>query len=115
MIDIQCVVAAKALLGEGTYWDCRAQCLWWVDIYAQAIHRYEPGTGRTQSFATPQRPGCLAVRDSGGLVLAMGNGFHFFDPETGEFQCTIKAETDLPDTRMNDGKTDRQGRFWSGT
>lgn len=115
MNHVQCVVEAKALLGEGTCWDSRAQCLWWLDIYAQALHRYDPSTGRTQTFATPQRPGCLAVRDRGGLVLAMGKGFHFFDPSTGEFQVIADAEGDTPETRMNDGKTDRQGRFWSGT
>jgi L-arabinonolactonase len=114
MIDIQCVVQAKAQLGEGTCWDARAQCLWWVDIYAQAIHRYEPRSGRTQTFATAGRPGCLAVRERGGLVLAMGNGFHFFDPSKGQFECIVEAQSN-PDTRMNDGKTDRQGRFWAGT
>jgi len=115
MIDIRCVVEAQALLGEGTCWDGAAQCLWWLDIFGQALHRYEPATGRTQTFPTPVRPGCLAVRDRGGLILAMGDGFHFFDPSTRVFQPIVDAEADLPDTRMNDGKTDRQGRFWSGT
>lgn len=115
MIDIQCVVDAKAQLGEGTCWDPHAQCLWWLDIYGQTIHRFEPRTGQTYTFATPQRPGCLAVRDRGGLILAMGDGFHFFDPSSGQFQAIVNAEADLPETRMNDGKTDRQGRFWSGT
>src|SRR6266478_1081785 len=101
MIDVQCVVEAKALLGEGTCWDPRAQCLWWLDIYAQRIHRYEPATGRTQTFSTPQRPGCLAVRDRGGLILAMGDGFHFFNPLSRAFQRIVDAEADFPDTRMN--------------
>lgn len=114
-MDIQCVVQAKAGLGEGPCWDPKAQCLWWLDIFGHAIHRYEPGTGRTQSFATPQRPGCLGVRAKGGLVLAMGKGFHFFDPLSGEFQCMVTVEPDAADVRMNDGKSDRQGRFWSGT
>jgi sugar lactone lactonase YvrE len=115
MTDIQCVVEAKALLGESTCWDARAQCLWWVDIFAQAIHRYEPAIGRTQMYATAQRPGSLAVRSEGSLVLAMGAGFHFFDPASGEFRHLVDAETSFADTRMNDGKTDRQGRFWAGT
>lgn len=114
-MDIQCVVAAKALLGEGTCWDPRAQKLWWLDIYAKTIYCYEPATGLTQSFSTPQVPGCLAVREKGGLVLAMGDGFHTFDPHTGNFQHIVDAEAQMPETRMNDGKTDRQGRFWSGT
>jgi L-arabinonolactonase len=115
MTGIQCVVDAQALLGEATCWDPKAQCLWWLDIYSKAIHRYEPTTGGTRTFATPQTPGCLAVREKGGLILAMGDGFHFFDPITGQFQSIVNAEAEIPETRMNDGKTDRQGRFWSGT
>jgi len=113
--DIRCVVDAKALLGEGTLWDPAAQCLWWIDIWSNEIHRYEPSSGQTQSFATPRPPGCLRIRESGGLVVAMGDGFHFFDPMSGKFQHIVDAEPNLPETRMNDGKTDRQGRFWSGT
>jgi sugar lactone lactonase YvrE len=46
----------------------------------------------------------------------MGGGFHFFNPSTEEFQCIVYAEVDdRSDIRMNDGKTDRQGRFWAGT
>jgi len=115
MTDIQCVLEAKAQLGEGPCWDPKALCLWWLDIYAKAIHRYDPATGQAQSFATPQTPGCLAVRETSGLVLAMADGFYFFDPTTGGFQHIVDVEANIPDTRMNDGKADRQGRFWSGT
>src|ERR1043165_3314185 len=115
MTDVQCVVDAKALLGEGTCWDPLAQCLWWLDIYAQAIFCYEPAAARSRTFDTPKRPGCLAVREKGGLVVAMGNGFYFFSPSNAQFESIAHVEADLTDTRMNDGKTDRQGRFWSGT
>jgi sugar lactone lactonase YvrE len=116
MPEIQCAVDAKALLGEGTCWDPREQCLWWLDIFGLAIHRYEPTTGRTRSFRTPGRPGCLAVRQrGGGLVVAMGDGFHAFDPLSCQFQSIVDVEADIPQTRMNDGRTDRQGRFWSGS
>lgn len=115
MTDIQCVVDAKAQLGEGVCWDPEAQCLWWLDIFAQAIHWYEPKTGQTKTISTPLRPGCLAVRRRGGLVLAMGDGFYIVDPSRGHFESIANVEADIPETRMNDGKTDRQGRFWSGT
>jgi sugar lactone lactonase YvrE len=115
MIEIRCVVDAKALLGEGTYWDPRAKVLWWVDIWAPAIHRYDPAAGRDDVFPTPEYLGCLAVREKGGLVVSMVSGFFFFDPATGQFQPITDPEAALADTRFNDGKTDRQGRFWSGT
>jgi len=115
MIDISCVVDARAKLGEGTVWDGAAGALWWVDILSKRIHRYTPATGENKTWETPECPGCLGLRAQGGLVLAMANGFHFFDPETGSFQAIADPESHVPETRFNDGKVDRQGRFWSGT
>ena len=115
MVAIRCIVDAKAQLGESTYWDPVAGVLWWIDIYGPTIHRTDPATGRNETFTAPEYLGCLAVRDAGGLVVSMKSGFHFFDPATGEFTPIHDPEAHLPDTRFNDGKTDRQGRFWSGT
>jgi len=115
MTDIECVSDAKAQLGEGTYWDPATEALWWIDIYQKAIHRFDPLTQKTETHIAPELLGCLAVRASGGLVLTMASGFYFFDPTTGRFDQITDPEADLPDNRFNDGKTDRQGRFWSGS
>jgi L-arabinonolactonase len=115
MVEIQCVVDAKAALGEGTCWDPEAGVLWWIDIYGALIHRYNPRTWRDESWSAPERLGCLAVRDRGGLVLSMASGFSFFDPAQGVFSAIADPEQDSPRTRFNDGKTDREGRFWSGS
>ena len=115
MTDIECVVDAKALLGESTYWDPKAVVLWWIDIYAKTIHRFDPAIMQDASYALPDYPGCIAVRERGGLVITTSNGFHFFDPETGRLKSIVDPESEMPDTRFNDGKTDRQGRFWSGS
>jgi L-arabinonolactonase len=89
--------------------------LWWVDILSKTLHRWELASGTSRTFATPESPGCLSVREKGGLVLAMVSGFFFFDPRTEIFTSITDPEADFADTRFNDGKTDRQGRFWSGT
>ena len=115
MTDIECVVDARAELGEGTYWDPKAKVLWWIDIYNKAIYRFDPLTRRNERFEVPEYLGCLAVRERGGLVLSMASGFYFFDPATARLEPITDPEADLPDTRFNDGKTDRQGRFWSGS
>ncbi len=112
---ITCVLEAKALLGESTYWDTATQRLWWIDIYAKAIHRFDPATGHNDTFEAPEYLGCLAVRRRGGLVVSMASGFHFFDPDSGAFTAIADPEVHLAQTRFNDGKTDRQGRFWSGS
>jgi L-arabinonolactonase len=115
MTDIRCVVPAGAKLGEGTFWDVSRQTLWWIDIFGKTIHRYDPATGEQRSYPTPEEPGSLATRAAGGLVLSMTSGFFFFDPESGQFDPIVDPEFDLDATRFNDGRTDRQGRFWAGS
>ncbi len=115
MADITCVVDARAELGEGTLWDPKAGVLWWIDIWKKLIHRYDPATGEDRTWETPEYLGCIGLRARGGLVLTMADGFHFFDPDTGAFTPIVDPEADMPTTRFNDGKPDRQGRFWSGS
>lgn len=115
MVDITCVVDARAELGEGTVWDPHANVLWWIDIWGQLIHRYDPATGHDQTWEAPEYLGCIGLRAKGGLVVTMVSGFFFFDPSSGSFTPIIDPEAHLADTRFNDGKPDRQGRFWSGS
>ena len=115
MVEIKCVVDAHAELGEGTLWDPNAGVLWWIDIWKKLIHRFDPVSGKDDTFEAPNYLGCLGIREKGGLVLTMSDGFHFFDPTTGKFQAIVDPEALMPNTRFNDGKPDRQGRFWSGS
>jgi sugar lactone lactonase YvrE len=108
---IECVVDTKARLGEVTYWDHRGQRLWWLDIHGKTIHQYEPKTGLSFTFDVLDTPGCLVVREVGRLIVAMKNGFYFCDCNSVHFAPVIEAEVGIPLTRMNDGETDRQGRF----
>lgn len=114
-IQIECVVDSRSELGEGAVWDAQDQCLWWVDIMGELVHRFYPETGKDESWRVGEPVGCLAVRASGGLVLATKTGFYTFDPETGGKTAIVDPEADAPINRFNDGGTDRQGRFWAGT
>lgn len=115
-MDITCVARTHSRIGEGAVWDDRAQVLWWVDIPAGLIHRYDPETGSNVIVCDwGEAVGCLAVRERGGLVLATGSGFWSFDPESGVRDHIGDPETHLPGNRFNDGTTDLQGRFWAGT
>lgn len=114
-MKIECVVDSKSKVGEGALWDPKAHCLWWVDIPVGKIYRYTPEAGTNEVFDFGEPVGCLAVRASGGLVLAVKTGFYFYDPETGTRQAISDPEADLPANRFNDGGPDRQGRFWGGT
>jgi L-arabinonolactonase len=115
MNHIECVLDARSILGEGPLWDMQDQVLYWIDIKRCEIHRFDPASGRDERWAAPEEVGSLAVREAGGLVVAMRSGFHFFDPESGSFQAIADPEPDRPENRFNDGKPDRRGRFWAGT
>lgn len=96
-------------------WCGREQVLWWVDIDGCALHRFDPTTGQDESWPMPSRIGCLAPRERGGLVVALENGFHFYDPGARTLEAIVDPETDKPGNRFNDGTTDRQGRLVAGT
>ena len=115
MPNVACVLDAKSLLGEGPFWDTAEQHLYWVDIKRRVIHRFDPGTGEDRTWSTPEDIGSLAVREKGGLLVALKSGFHFFDLETGEATPLGLPTGQPPHNRFNDGKTDRQGRFWAGS
>ena len=112
---IRCVHKAGALLGEGPVWVDREQALYWVDIQAKRIHRYDPGTGTSKSFETPFRVGSVAPRAQGGFVGGSERGFILIDEMLSSFDVIADPEPELPGNRFNDGKVDPQGRFWCGT
>jgi len=114
-MDVRCVVPAGAVLGEGALWDIVEQALYWVDIKGRRVHRYDPGADHDQPWPVAEDVGSLAVRAGGGLVLALRSGFHFFDPQTGRTTPAAEPEPERVENRFNDGKTDRQGRFWAGS
>ena len=115
MTDVTGVLRANALLGEGPLWDPQERVLYWVDIKGREIHRFDPASGRDERWTAAEPVGSLAVRAGGGLVVALRSGFHFFDPATGRTTPIVNPEPERTENRFNDGKTDRQGRFWAGS
>jgi L-arabinonolactonase len=105
----------KDILGEGPVWSVDEQTLFWVDILKPVLQCWQPETGQYQSWDMPSDIGSFAIRESGGFVVALRTGLVFFKPEGGEVIPICDLESDKPFTRFNDGKCDRQGRFWAGT
>ena len=103
------------LLGEGPLWDVDEQALYWVDSRGPTIRRLDWATGERRDWEIPEMIGSMALRERGGAVIALRNGVHTFDFETGEAVLVSDPESGDPTTRFNDGKVDRQGRFLTGT
>jgi sugar lactone lactonase YvrE len=113
--EITCILDAKAELGESPVWAAEEQALYWVDIYAPALHRLDPATGATRTWRMPQPIGCFGLRERGGAVVALRDGFYRFDFESGALTLLASPEGDKPSVRFNDGKVSPDGRFWAGT
>ncbi len=109
------VVPAQCALGEGATWCERTGRFYWTDIEGACLHRYDPSTGERTSFAMPERLATFALcANPDHLLLGLATHLAFFDLNTREMQRIVEVEPGL-DTRLNDGRCDRQGRFVFGT
>lgn len=102
------------LLGEGPVWCAREQALYWVDIRAPAVRRLAED-GEVTSWEMPEQVGSIALREAGGILVALKSALSVFDPVTGAVSKVADAPGHHAGLRFNDGKCDRQGRFWVGT
>jgi len=114
MSKAELIVDARNRLGESAMWHPREQRLYWVDVRAPAAYRLEADNSVT-TIPLPALGGGLVPRKSGGLAIALQNGFHAIDSKTKEVTFIADPEPDKPDNRVNDGSCDRMGRFWAGT
>jgi len=114
MEKVQLAVDCRNVLGESVLWDDGSGLLHWVDIESSELWTLDPKTGRTQIHKAPERIACFAGRRGTGLLVGFASGFAYYDPATGRREDIVRFEPDNPHTRLNDGKTDRQGRFVAG-
>ncbi len=114
-MEVCCIIEERASLGESPVWSAAENAVYWVDIRGQKIHRTDPESGNTNAWDMPSCPGMIALRKSGGLVVALQDGLYGFDPDSGKIDLLVALEADLPDNRANDGKCDAAGRLWVGT
>ncbi|MGL3820696.1 SMP-30/gluconolactonase/LRE family protein [Sphingopyxis sp. R3-92] len=108
-VEIELLDAGVAGLGESPLWDHRSGRLWWVDANAGRLHSSD-GEGREQAEWTLDQPVGSIGLASGGLVVALADGFYRFNAVSGHVS-PIARPAIAAGTRLNDGKADRAGRF----
>jgi len=114
-VSVELVFDYKCTLGEGPTWDHKRNLFYWVDILQNKLYRYSPSDEKVDVAEFDQPIGCVVPRESGGMVVALKNGFFFYDWERDELEPIEDPEHHLPENRFNDGKCDPKGRFWAGT
>jgi len=103
-------------LGEGVIWDEAANCILWTDIESAKLYQYYVETEELVQVSLPERLGSFGLTGTENeLICAFASGFALFNIKTHKLNWIEKVETDNPGTRMNDGRVDRNGRFWAGS
>ena len=115
VLDAEVAVPAQCQLGEGPVWDTDRGLLWWVDILAGHVHAIDPGTGARTWFEAGDPVGAAGLTRSGGLVLALMDGFALADHDGQRLTRLPGFSTDRSAVRFNDGKPDPWGNFCAGT
>lgn len=115
MSAVDVVVRAGDTLGEGVTWSAREGRILWTDIHGRRFHRLDPESGRHETFALEERLACFAPLGAGRLLGGFASGLKLFDVETGATRLLHAIEPELPTTRVNDGRLDREGRLVFGT
>lgn len=104
------------ILGEGVQWNPRDGSFWWTDIHGKRLYRHHLASNQTSFIATPERVGTFAfLAGDDRLMVAFETGFALFHPVTGALDWKHRPEAGGTGRRFNDGRVDRQGRFWAGT
>jgi L-arabinonolactonase len=110
------IIQAANVLGEGILWDDAAELLWWTDIQASELLRYDLRTQILKRTSLPHRLGSFGlIQGSGDIIAAFASGIALFHPDEGKLQWVARPALHQPHLRFNDGRVDRQGRFWTGT
>ncbi|XP_017785409.1 PREDICTED: regucalcin-like [Nicrophorus vespilloides] len=119
------VVSEEVILGEGPHWDEQLQCLYYVDIFGQAIHKFVPSTNSHTKVVIEGGPVTLLVPVEGTtdqFLISVGRKLEVVTWDgiskkvsRQEHLLEVETEADVRGNRWNDGKADPVGRLWAGT
>lgn len=100
--------------GEGVFWNPLDGLVWWTDIEGRKLWSFDPQSNRAGSYLMKGRVCCFAPRQSGGFIVAFADRVSLVDLESGSEEKIYDFEPANLETRLNDGRTDRQGRLVLG-
>lgn len=110
------LVDARARLGECVLWCDRLGALYWTDIEGATLSRWRESDAQVRVWPLPERVGSFALCDEPNrLLLALASGIALIDLESAAMSPIVPVEAELPETRLNDGRCDAEGRFVFGT
>ncbi|WP_312936894.1 SMP-30/gluconolactonase/LRE family protein [Stutzerimonas nitrititolerans] len=114
------IVDTRNATGESPVWIAAEQALYWVDIPNQQLLRWRAVDQQLDRWTGDQMLACIARREGADnrWVAGMESGlFEIAPQDDGSLAATPIAHVahEHAGMRFNDGRCDRQGRFWAGT
>jgi len=106
---------SRDLLGESPLWDPRDQSLLWVDTRCRRVQSRSSGSELLRHWELSQDVGSIALADPGTLLLALEDGFAMLDLDSAAMHPLAPVAHARAPMRLNDGRTDREGRFVCGS
>ncbi len=114
-MDIEVVVDARATIGESPLWVSEHGALYWIDIKAPALYRFEVRERSLRSWRVSSDIGAFALMpDEHGALVALRSGIFALDFRSGDLTLLAKPPYNPKLFRFNEGACDPTGRFWVG-
>lgn len=114
-MKINVIADVKPLLGESPLWDPEAERLYFIDSLGKRVFRCTADGGEMRAWTVPSEIGAMALAKNNTTIVALRDGFHRLDMDSGELQHIVDPEPGLATNRLNDGKVDPVGRFLAGS
>jgi sugar lactone lactonase YvrE len=115
MAELRRIGAQADILGESPVWQEAEGALYWVDIRRPALRRLDHATGAVETRELPSLVGSIGLAGAGRLLVALGAEVVLYDWASGATEIVATLPARIDGHRFNDGRCDRQGRFWVGT
>ena len=106
---------SKCILGEGVTWVKEHNSIYYVDIKRKKIFKLNYKNKNKKIYKIEKEIGFLAHVSKNTFVLGLQGEIRIVDLKKKNKKISIKIEKKFKNNRINDGKTDHQGRLWFGT
>lgn len=117
MSRLELIADVRCTVGEGPLWHPRQGVLYWVDIPAGHLYRYDPERDKHERvFVEDRAIGGYTIQDDGSLLLFQGGGeIRRWHAEAGIVEMLHPGLDAERDSRFNDVVADPAGRVFAGT
>jgi len=111
----KCIWKSKLLLGEGTMWVPKLNSIFFVDIKKKKILILNTNTNKKKILKVNKEIGFISHVKKNIFILGLKSELRIINLRNIKTLFSIRIDTNKPNNRINDGKTDPAGRLWFGT